>query len=381
MTYNERIANEQYNAVSTVFKGIDQAWSGAENAFYQAADSVREKGGYAINNPIAAVGAMGNFATDSVHAAWDASRSLVGNGLMWANAARILWQTPCEDKWSVLIETALPAAGDALWLLLVPSPAEVLENYLQPYPTKNGRRRTRSSDPDGRRNSKSGRVRRAWPAIPDVDEMVANMIPGAQAVKGRPAGAPTRWLFKGIDIADGVSWSFMLMDLTSDFFANWTSNIMQARFCEAPAYAIYEGAADDPRNVPFYNQPVVAYQKPTNLRNVEIANGRIFFQLPPGREAGLTGYCTANVTCSRLSRPNLSASAYIEIRMYDRNNKRTDSPGPPTSLSSAQGGSLYATAELIDCYEVYVIIVFQGVGPFDGETTLTTNETMVVAFN
>lgn len=181
---------------------------------------------------MAAAREMYDVSEDAARFVWDKVQDAYGMGYQLFNQVTRVVGTPCEDKWSVLVETALPAAGQALWLIIVPSPDEILEEYLQPYSTKRGRRGRRDDDSKDRRKSRSGRRRRFWPRIPDVDGMVANNLPGVDASRGRDAGFGQRWVFAGIDLADRVSWYFLLMDVTSTFTTLWTTGLMQARFCE-----------------------------------------------------------------------------------------------------------------------------------------------------
>lgn len=191
---------------------------------------------------------MGSFAVDSVEFVFDELRNTYQSGAMAYNQVTKVIETPCEDKWDVLLETALPAAGSALWLLLVPRPQEMLENYLSPKNMRGAGRGAADAKEARRRKGASGRIRRRWPRIPNPDRLIADRLPGAQAVQGRDVGAGQRWLFQGIDIADRVLWHFLVLDVTQEFFTKWSSGIMESRFCSKPLelIVIAQASTQDP---------------------------------------------------------------------------------------------------------------------------------------
>lgn len=157
------------------------------------------------------------------------------------NTIRVLTESTCADKWDILIETALPAAGNALYMLIIPDPDEILENYLQP----RGRRGTakRAKQGFGRRQGTRWGQLRWWQKIgfPDVDQIIADILPGRDFFAGRQAGAPERWIWRGIDILDRGLWYWMLLDLSANFVVEWGSGIMESRFCTSPMGALFSG--------------------------------------------------------------------------------------------------------------------------------------------
>jgi hypothetical protein len=223
VTTAERKAYKAREAFPKQVEAISNAWD-------EAAQGVH----FAKDHPIKALQNMGDFEISAAQSAWDKLRETYESGQMAMNAIDFLFDTPCENKWQIVLETALPAAGAALYVLLVPSPKEVLENYLEPKSLRKGHRGSRDIHETRRKETKSHRRRRFWPRIPDVDHLVANALPAREAVAGRQAGRPTRWIFDAIDVADRVSWYWMLADIGEDFFIKWTSNIMEARFCSKP---------------------------------------------------------------------------------------------------------------------------------------------------
>lgn len=213
---------------------FDRAWQQAQEQAKGAAWGAFGAAHYPFQDPKGFAKAIGDFAEEAIQSAADEIRDTYGAAKQWWNEITSMTHTPCEDKWTVIIETALPAAGDAMYLLLTPSPEEILENYLQPYPSKTSRRGAKGDRANKRKPSRSGKVRRSWPSVPDVDSWAAAIIPGAEMVKGRKAGAPTRWAFDAIDRLDRVLWWFLIIDVTKTFFNVWSSGMREARFCSEP---------------------------------------------------------------------------------------------------------------------------------------------------
>lgn len=171
------------------------------------------------------------FAADAVSSAIDEIRDVYDSATQTFNLITNVIETPCEDKWNVIIETALPAAGSSLWLLLTPNPGEMLEEYLSPKGSRKAGRGGKDTRNKYRRKGKSGKIRRRWPALPHVDSLIADRLPGAQAIQGRDIGFGQRFLFTGIDLADRVLWYFLVLDVAENFFTKWSSGIMESRFC------------------------------------------------------------------------------------------------------------------------------------------------------
>jgi len=140
-------------------------------------------------------------------------------------------ESTCNDRWTILAKTALPAAADSLWMLLVPDPKQILQNYLRPLPNRGGRKGLHRHHGEYRRGRK-GRRRwwRNW-GFPDTDEAIANIIPGNRAVKGRYAPALERFIWSGIDVLDELGWYYLLIEVSDNFISAWHSGIMQSRFC------------------------------------------------------------------------------------------------------------------------------------------------------
>lgn len=168
------------------------------------------------------------------------------------NTVGRLIESTCNDKWSVLLETAVPAAGSSLWMILTPSPEEIVENYLQPIPTR--------STPKGRPRD-TGRVRRGrtgrrrwWrpPRFPDLDQMIAQHIPGRDMFAGRKATNAERFFWFGVDVLDRISWYWLLIAAAENFVYEWSSGIIRSDYCSSPFDAELGGYSENQSSAASY---------------------------------------------------------------------------------------------------------------------------------
>lgn len=169
----------------------------------------------------------------------DAEDAVTGSITESVNAILDVKEFDCGGNWVVYVQTAGIALGHALYLLLTPSPGEILENYLEPKP---GRR-------SGRRGRRKGRNRRPVspggfrlffdPPIPDIDEQIASFLPGREHFKGRRIGATEFVFWTSINVADRVLWHWLLIEATRTFATKWQSGLMESGECinEGPGYA------------------------------------------------------------------------------------------------------------------------------------------------
>lgn len=202
---------------------------------------LEDDNGWDVTDPLAFYEHSQNFAEDLWRAAIDDIRNTWGTGVQIFNTVRLAASNKCEDSAWILLETAIPAAGSALLLLLTPSPGEVLENYLEPKSLRGGGRGPKDSRKVRRRKGRSGRLRRAFPRFPDIDRLIADRLPGRSAVEGRRAGAPTRFLFRGINVADRLLWHWLVYEATTTFISQWGSGLREARFCETTFTSTFLG--------------------------------------------------------------------------------------------------------------------------------------------
>lgn len=216
-------------------------------------EAVTEAAYVGITNPVNPIQAMGDFATDRIISAAAHLRETFQRAHMALNVITEVWETPCEDDWTVVVETALPAAGAAMWLILIPSPKEVLEEYLSPKTLRGGGRGGRDTRGVRRYDGEDGRRKRRWLGIPDVDSLIADNLPGSEAVQGRDVGFGQRWLFTGIQTLDRGAWNWMVLDIAQEFFTLWSSGMREARFCSRQWQHLAQQpvASNSPGNVDF----------------------------------------------------------------------------------------------------------------------------------
>lgn len=162
--------------------------------------------------------------------AWHQQQRAKDFGMSANYIVRVI-ESPCEDKWRVLVETALPAAGDSMFMLITPQPDEMLEEYLEPKGRRGASRRKPRHGPRWR-NTRSG-TRRGWarPRIPYFDGWAAQRLPGRDYFRGRDVGRGEKWFWKGINVADKLLWWWLLIDATDNFVTEWHSGLMHSRFC------------------------------------------------------------------------------------------------------------------------------------------------------
>jgi len=159
-----------------------------------------------------------------------APRSKLPVGVQINQVTRLL-SAPCQGKWSLAVETALPAIGEGLWVLLTPDPKQILQNYLRP---KGGRAGGRFLDiVTGRRKMVStDRTVRMWGGgFPDVDEMIGDSLPGRKFFAGRTAGALEKWIWTGIELGDLIGFYWLLADVGANGLLHWSSNLFHSLVC------------------------------------------------------------------------------------------------------------------------------------------------------
>ena len=250
-----RVRTEQLNRALQELQY--RAWKGADD-FVHAGQRY-------VADPVSLLRDAGNFAADTVRKTAHKVRELYGAGVTAYNTILSILDTPCEDKWSVIIETALPPAGKALLVLLTPSPGEILEEYLTPKGLLGGKCGWPSSSTRRRKRGLDGKSKLSLPSIPDTDGMIAGWIPGQHIAEDLGRFGGYRMVFTGIQIQDLIGWTWLLLDVTRDFFINWSTGMVTTRFCSRPLNCIGEaewGPMSGNRSINFYTQ-----QKPTISRS------------------------------------------------------------------------------------------------------------------
>jgi len=142
----------------------------------------------------------------------------------WINKVNAIvkyFENPCDAPWSIYFETALPAAGEAIMVLLDFGFDDVVRGAFRPKGLRSGRHT--------RRGRKGGLGKFA---IPEIGEMLGAALPGAKAASGRKVtqGVKNLWLFDGV--LQRLLWYWLVADVSVSFFYNWTSAIQQSEFCK-----------------------------------------------------------------------------------------------------------------------------------------------------
>jgi hypothetical protein len=133
-------------------------------------------------------------------------------------------ENPCEAPWMLYVETALPAAGQAILTLLDFGFDDVVRGALRPRGLRSHKHTRR-----GRRGRGLGN------AIPEIGELIGANLPGAQQAKGRQVsqGVKNLWLVDGV-IQRGLFW-WLVADVTFEFLYAWASAIQATKVCSAQA--------------------------------------------------------------------------------------------------------------------------------------------------
>lgn len=163
-------------------------------------------------------------------------------------------QNPCNAPWYLYAETALPAAGKAILTLLDFGFDDVVRGALRPRGLRShGHTRGRKRGGGGSRG------------IPEIGELIGSQIPGAETAKGRQISQGVRHLWIVDGVLQRLLWYWLVVDVTVDFFYNWSTAIMQTEFCSkvgagsAAADTGFEGTAFATANAwtsPFANNVI-----------------------------------------------------------------------------------------------------------------------------
>jgi len=152
-----------------------------------------------------------------------------------------LLEQPCSNRFTVAVTTAGPALKRAAITLFTPSIGEILEEYL--HPKRIGKWHKGAIGASGRWvEGKLGTARKVFPLMPpDVDEAIASKLPFRDFFEGRKIGALERMLWLGIDVGDFVLFSWMMVSLIDEFAYDWSSALMETRFCSEAWTVTYAG--------------------------------------------------------------------------------------------------------------------------------------------
>lgn len=197
---------------------------------------------------------------------------------LWTNLNRLktVTEATCDSSWWLLVETALPAVGEALWCIVTPDPKRIIEDYLEPGGGGLGKGIGAARD-ERWVEGETGRLRKiARTVLEDPSRRVAAHLPGRKYFKGRVAGAAEKWLWGPIDILAEVAWYWLIADVAADFTGHWYSGLVQSRFCQSPAGCIFAASADYPNSNVSALWGTAESLNVTEAKNVEwFTNGRL----------------------------------------------------------------------------------------------------------
>jgi hypothetical protein len=130
-------------------------------------------------------------------------------------------ENPCDAPWFVYLELAQKPAFKVVIQLVATDLTDIVRGYFRPKGLRIGGHMRRK----GRKGGRRGR------GIPDTAELIAHHIPGHDAVAGRKISDGVRhlWLIDGA--IQRVFWYWMVVDLTLDFFYEWTSAVNASEYC------------------------------------------------------------------------------------------------------------------------------------------------------
>lgn len=161
----------------------------------------------------------------------------VGYGMQFNQILDII-SDPCDAPWHLMITTALPLIGSAILVLLTPDVGEVLESYVEPkgYGSCRKNRRNERGRKAGTVLPNTGRPFRL--GIPDVDELIAGLLPGRDFFEGRRIGATEAIAWKIFNVTELVGYRLLLLDLVGSSIYAWHSAMLATEWCQATALQV-----------------------------------------------------------------------------------------------------------------------------------------------
>jgi hypothetical protein len=115
----------------------------------------------------------------------------------------------------VLVECALKPAERLIWAWVSIDLNNVVTSFVRPKGLRSGRH--------GRKRRKRGK----GAGIFELDEMIGENLPGAEAMKGREVSNGVKHLYLLESLEERVLWYWMVVSTTTDFFYEWASNIVK----------------------------------------------------------------------------------------------------------------------------------------------------------
>lgn len=140
-----------------------------------------------------------------------------------SNSVVKLLENPCNAPWMVYAETAIPVIGAAVIRLFTFGMTDVIRGAARP-------RALRNQSKKGNR----GRRGRGGAGIPEVGSLIGKTLGGGEQLEGRKVsdGVKNLWILDGA-IQRGL-WYWLIADVISDSFYNWSTAIMGSSCGEQP---------------------------------------------------------------------------------------------------------------------------------------------------
>lgn len=152
---------------------------------------------------------------------WDSIRRWPNSALGRINVITKFLSFDCGADWFVYVETLLPAAGELFLVLIDFDWDDIARGFFRPAGIRARRKM---------RNRKRKKKRFKF-ELPEIGELIGKNIPGAKFVKGRRVGTLGRWFWRIDGIAQRFLWYWLVVDMTIDFFYNWSTGIMTHKRC------------------------------------------------------------------------------------------------------------------------------------------------------
>lgn len=159
------------------------------------------------------------------------------------NRIKRIIENDCDVPWMVYVETLWPAAKFPLIGILVPNPADILEEYFDPSDSRKGSKRPRKKKKRRRFHPIRKRlkripepIRRYIPESPaevfDTDGYIAKRLPAQQAFQGRTISPTEHVFWTNFNRAERLAWWWMLIDAGATTIYNWHSGIIKSDACK-----------------------------------------------------------------------------------------------------------------------------------------------------
>jgi len=195
-----------------------------------------------------------------------------------------LIENTCDDPWTVYVESAFPALGQAFLTIIAFGMDDVMRGYFRP--TKSLR-----SLRHGRRGRKGGK--KGPKGIPEVGETIGKKLPGADHFRNRPVVQGVKMLWVVDNVVQRGLWYWLIFDVINNFFYDWATAIMESHEDDdcKPSRLLAYGPSDASHALFGWNSPWA----PDIIYNEGLGWDVIFTDLPPGGNYFVSFGCTVTL--------------------------------------------------------------------------------------